>query len=166
MNTALLAPETSLDDQERKFVSSIREHGWYRTCVFAEGDQPEFSFTTGLWVTLGQPELVVVGLKSEIAHAVFWDVFRNLQAGSRLPLRTRTGEVFGNLPACLFNMDKKYYPDYLGWSRWFYAGDDFPCLQLVWPDRAGVFPWEPNFDLSMAGLQPDLAEGGWGEISG
>jgi hypothetical protein len=165
MNTALLAPEAALDDHERSFVSSIREHGWYRTRVFAEGDQPEFSFTTGFWVTLGQPELVVVGLKSEIAHAVLWDVFRNLKAGNRLQIRTRTDDVFANLPACLYNMDKKFYPEYLGWSRWFYAGDDFPCLQLVWPDRTGLFPWEPRFDPSMAGLQPDLSEGGWGEIS-
>lgn len=165
MNTALLAPEGTLDEDEQRFVSSIREHGWYRTRVFAEGDQPEFSFTTGFWVTLGQPELIVVGLQSDIAHAVLWDAFRYLKAGGQLPLRARTDDVFGNLPAVLYDMDKKFYPDYLGWSRWFYAGDDFPCLQVIWPDRSGVFPWEAGFDLSMIGLQPDLAKGGWGELS-
>ena len=163
MNTALLAPEGTLDKQEQSFVSAIREHGWFRTRVFAEGDHPEFSFTTGLWVTLGQPELIVVGLKSEIAHAILWDVFRDLSSGVQLPLRRRTDTVFGNQPACLFKMDKKFYAEFLGWSRWFYAGDDFPCLQLVWPDRSGVFPWEPNFDPAMAGIQPDLTEDGWGE---
>ncbi|HEY1605029.1 MAG TPA: DUF4262 domain-containing protein [Allosphingosinicella sp.] len=30
----------------------------------------------------------------------------------------------------------------LGWSRWFYGGDVFPYLRLVWPDRVGLFPWE------------------------
>jgi hypothetical protein len=165
MNTALLAPETALDEGKRKFVSNIREHGWFRTRIFAEGDQPEYSFTTGFWVTLGQPELIVFGLKSEIAHAVLWDVFRNFKAGQQLATRSRTDAVFANLPACLYTVDKKFYPEFLGWSRWFYAGDDFPCLQLVWPDSEGIFPWEPNFDPSMAGLQLDVSEGGWGELS-
>jgi len=48
-----------------------------------------------------------------------------------------------------------------GESRWFYGGDDFPCLQIVWPDRAGRFPWEADFDAQFEGNQPDLTEQGW-----
>jgi hypothetical protein len=49
----------------------------------------------------------------------------------------------------------------LGWSRWFYGGDAFPCLQIVWSDRDGRFPWQSGFDPALAGLQPDLTENGW-----
>jgi hypothetical protein len=31
----------------------------------------------------------------------------------------------------------------------------------VWPDRAGVFPWEAGFDPAFAGDQVDLTEDGW-----
>ena len=65
-----------------------------------------------------------------------------------LPIGERTDAVFANLPAYVFPVAKKHYRDLLGWSRWFYGGDDFPCLQIVWPDRAGRFPWEPTFTLS------------------
>ena len=164
MNTALSAPDSALDDGEKNFVASIREHGWFRTSVFADEGHTGFSYTTGFWVTLGKPELIVFGLKSEIAHAVLWDVFRDVKSGKDLPIRSRTGDVLGNHDACLFPVGRAHYPEYLGWSRWFYGGDDFPCIQLVWPDRSGVFPWEPGFDANLADVQPDIAEGGWGEL--
>ncbi len=165
MRTALNAPDAALDDNEKKFVADIREHGWFGTNVFAESDEPGFYYTTGFWVTLGKPELIVFGLKSEIAHAVLWDVFRALRDGKVLLMRRRTADVFGNHQACLFSMDRSHYPKYLGWSRWFYGSDEFPSVQLVWPDRRDVFPWEPGFDPDMARLQPDVSEGGWGVLS-
>lgn len=56
---------------------------------------------------------------------------------------------------------KRHFANFLGWSRWFYGGDEFPCLQLVWPDRSGLFPWEPDFDPEFGGDQPDPTEQGW-----
>ncbi|WP_218921188.1 DUF4262 domain-containing protein [Burkholderia sp. ABCPW 11] len=53
--TALDAPDSVLEEDEQRFVHQIREHGWFRTEVFAEGDAPGFSFTTGLWVNHGFP---------------------------------------------------------------------------------------------------------------
>jgi hypothetical protein len=100
-------------------------------------------------------------LRHEIAHNVFWGVFRDAKAGQTLPIAVRTDQLFGNLPAFVFPVAKRHYPDHLGWSRWFYGGDDFPCLQIVWPDRAGLFPWEVGFDQAFAGNQTDLTESGW-----
>ena len=69
--------------------------------------------------------------------------------------RTRTHRAY------VFPVAKRHYANHLGWSRWFYAGDDFPCQQIVWPDRAGLFPWEAGFDPTFANKQPDLTEHGW-----
>ena len=161
MLTALQAPDHALDAHEKNFVAMIREHGWFRTNVFAEGDNPTFAYTTGFWVTLGAPEIIVFGLKSETAHNIFWSIFRDLKEGKALPLLMRSSDLLGNHDAYLFPMQKGQYGEYLGWSRWFYAGDDFPCSQLVWPDRDGRFPWEPTFDPEMVGRQVDVAEGSW-----
>lgn len=32
---------------------------------------------------------------------------------------------------------------------------------LVWPDRSGFFPWEPNLDSAFASEQPDLTIVSW-----
>jgi hypothetical protein len=161
MRTALDAPIEALDGSERAFVAQVREHGWFDTAVFGDDQGPGFSFTTGLWVNTGQPELIMFGMKREIAHDVLWDLFRDAKLGAPLPIGEPTDKAFANLSAYAFPVSKRFYSDYLGWSRWFYGGDEFPCLQIVWPDREGVFPWEPGFDPAFAADQTDLTETGW-----
>lgn len=161
MRTALDAPSELLDQAEQSFVAMLREHGWFRTGVHADGDGPGFSYSTGFWVTLRQPEIIIFDLRDDIVHEVLWDLFRSAEAGEVLPVGQPTDRVFGNLAAYVFPVAKRHYANHLGWSRWFYAGDDFPCQQIVWPDRAGLFPWEAGFDPTFANKQPDLTEHGW-----
>lgn len=161
MRTALDESADTLDANEQSFVAEIREHGWFRTGVFAETGHAGFSYTTGFWWSIGQPELIMFSVKHEIAHNVFWDVFRDAKASQILPIANRTDQVFGNLPAFVFPVAKRHYAEHLGWSRWFYGGDEFPCLQIVWPDRNGVFPWEKGFDDEFVDDQPDLTDSGW-----
>jgi len=60
---------------------------------------------------------------------------------------------------------KRNYAAHLGWSMWFHGGSGFDCWQIVWPDRAGIFPWEDGFDATFAGDQRDLTENGWAEAA-
>ncbi len=167
MRTALDAPPDALDEAEQSFVAKVREHGWFRTGVFGDDEGPGFSFTTGFWVNANQPELIIFSTKDDIAQEVFWDVFRQAKSGHVLSIGKRTDAVFANLSAYAFPVAKKHYAEFLGWSRWFYGGDEFPCLQIVWPDRAGTFPWEAGFDAEFEADQLDLTERGWvNEITG
>ena len=158
--TALDADPALFDPGEREFVETIREHGWFQTNVFEEADSPGFCFTTGFWVSAQAPELIIFSMRGEVVNALLWDLYRRIRAG----LTPRVGMRFDDLsnhPLCLMPVAKEHYFEHLGWSRWFYAGDDFPCLQLVWSDPADRFPWEPGFDPDFAASQPDLSDGGW-----
>lgn len=160
MRTALDAPFDDLDGPEKNFVANIREHGWFRTSVFQEEGHVGFSYTTGLWLTLGFPEIIVFSLPSETAHAILWDVFREVKGGTKPPIGRRA-EVFADRDGVFFPVSRDHYREHLGWSRWFYAGDEFPCLQLVWPDTHGVFPWQPSAEERFRNSQPDLSPRGW-----
>ena len=161
MRTQLDVSSDRMDDDERSFVAQIREHGWFRTEVFADEEGSGFSYTTGFWQRTRQPEVIMFGMSTDTAHSVFWDLFDEAQAGRQLTPGKRSASVFANLPAYAFCIAKRYYADFLGWNRWFYLGDDFPCLQIVWPDRNGLFPWESGFAGDLEGKQPDLTERGW-----
>jgi hypothetical protein len=161
MLTALDAPIDILDEGERKFIEKIRKHGWVNTAVLESDDGPNFSYTTGMYVNAAHPEVIMFGMKREIMHDVFWGVFREVGAEDPLPVGVRTDRLFSNLPAYVFPVATRHYEAYLGWNRWFYAGDNFPCLQVVWPDRSGIFPWERDFDTAFADDQTDLTESGW-----
>src|SRR6187401_1181169 len=111
MRTALDAPLNALDDGEQRFVTKIREHGWFRTGVLAEAQSPGFSYTTGFWLSTGMPEVTMFGLRDDIAHDVFWDLYRDAQAGRSLPVGASTNEVFANIPAYAFPVAKRFYPN-------------------------------------------------------
>jgi len=161
MHTALDADPSRLDEDEKKFVANVKEHGWFRTGVFAEEGLAGFSYTTGFWLSVQMPEIIIFSIKDSVAHDVLWDLFRDGKSGLKHPVSARTDQVFANLPAYLFPVAKKHYREHLGWSRWFYGNDEFPCLQLVWSDPKGLFPWEQGFDEKFRADQPDLTEHGW-----
>ena len=164
MPTALDAPPDTLDAQETNFVAQVRNHGWFRTNVFQDEEGPGFSYTTGFWVHLQAPEIIVFSLTSEIAHAVLWDIYRDVSGGASLQVGQRLPSIFANIEAVLLPVSKTFYSDYLGWDRWFYGGDDWPCVQLVWPDSSGAFPWEPGYEERFLNSQPNLTGAEWPAI--
>ena len=164
MLTALDAPLEKLDAQERNFVAQVREHGWFRTSVFEDEEGPGFSYTTGFWVHHQAPEIIVFSLKPDIAHAVLWDIYRDVSAGASLQVGQRLSNVFANIEAVLLPVSKRFSREHLGWDRWFYAGDDWPCVQLVWPDSNGAFPWEPSYEERFLNSQPNLTGADWPAI--
>jgi len=166
MRTALDTAPVLLDEGEQNFVEQIRRHGWFGTHVFADDEGPGFSYTTGFWLRFQFPELIVFSMSRQTAHDTFWHMYRELEAGRRFPIGEPTDAVFENLAAVLLPVSERQYRPHLGWSRWFYAGDDFQCLQLVWPDRGGRFPWSPGFSEGLRAAQPDLTADNWSRLHG
>lgn len=155
------APGEALDKAERNFIDCVRTHGWMHTVALDEDDKPGFSFTTGFQATIGHPEILVFKVDKTVANKYFSLLYRCAQNGKPVPRAVRTVGMLPNDDAFVFPVAKRHYANYLGWSRWFYRGDDFDCLQVVWPDEAGVFPWEDGFDCKYANAQIDLTERGW-----
>jgi Domain of unknown function (DUF4262) len=161
MFTALDAPASKLDKHEQNVVAKIREHGWFAHHIGADEEGPSFSYTTGFWLKFQHPELIVFSTSMHIAHDTFWHIYRELEAGRRIPVGAETRTIFQNVPAVLLPVAQRHYRDHLGWSRWFYGNDDFQCLQLLWPDREGHFPWAHQASADSRAAQPDLTEGNW-----
>jgi hypothetical protein len=106
-------------------------------------------------------ELIVFSLRRDIAHDTFWHLYRELEAGKRFPVGERSDVFLSDSAGVLLPVSSQQYRTHLGWSRWFYGNDDFQCLQLVWPDRDGLFPWSIGAPDGLRGAQPDLTEGNW-----
>ncbi len=167
MKTRLEQYEASpekFDEGEQNFLEQIREHGFFTTAVAGDLQGPGFCFTTGLYKTLGHSELITFGLEPNTAHAIFSELYGRIKSGEEFLALAKTPEIFEGLEAFLLPVKQELYEEYLGYSRWFYHGNDFPCQQLVWPDMYGVFPWEDGFDEEMDGAQVDVSDGGWGQV--
>ena len=53
-------------------------------------------------------------------------------------------------------VDKSWYKAYFGYGYWFNGTWDFPALQIVWPDKQALFPWEDDFNPNWKWGQPLL----------
>ena len=64
----------------------------------------------------------------------------------------------GGYKVCFWDVPLKAYDSYLGTAIWFYAKSPrpFPCLQIIWQDRHGRFPWEPECIPEVKADQPLL----------
>ena len=161
MRTALDAAPLMLDAHEKKFVAGIRKHGWVRTSVFRDEAGPGFSYTTGFWLNLNFPEVITFSLNDEIVHDTLWHIYRELKMGRTFAIREPVENIFVNLKAALLPVPERQFKDHLGWNRWFYGGDSFKCVQLVWPGPDGKFPWQIGHSTNLAEAQSDLTEGSW-----
>lgn len=161
MQTRLDSPTGKLDRHEQDFVAQIREFGWRSTSVITDNEGPGFTYTTGFWANLSIPEVIVFSLDSKVAHDVLWDIYREAKNGRQFPTGVCVSDIFANVDAFLIPVGKEAYPYYLGWSSWFYGGNGFPCVQLVWPDQEGRFPWQAGIEKGFRLLQPDTSPEGW-----
>jgi hypothetical protein len=58
---------------------------------------------------------------------------------------------------CYFiEVAERYYPDYVGFARWYYRRREFPLYQLIWPNNDGHYPWEEDAPRSFKEWQPVL----------
>jgi hypothetical protein len=161
MATALDADAAQFDRHEQNFVEQIRKHGWLGTHVGSDEKEPGFAYTTGFWLRFQFPELILFSLAREVAHDTFWQVYRELEAGKRFSIGEPVEGIFSNVAAVLLPVSLRQYRSHLGWSRWFYGGDSFQCLQLVFPDSNGHFPWSLKSSEAFRRYQPDLTEDSW-----
>jgi hypothetical protein len=137
---------TPEDDRDRKVLADITRVGWTVIGVLEDEEGPGFAYSIGLFHTLGHPEVLILGLRPQVAHQLVNDMGEAIRKGQRFEAGQRYEEIAAGFPLAFVEMDKRYYREYLGYAGWFYQGPDFPVLQCIWPDKQGVFPWESGYD--------------------
>jgi len=142
----------NLSKLEKNMVEKIEKYGWFAISVApkVDSDEPKewFTYTIGLPHTFGWPELICFGLDKDIAYDMLSDAIDECKTKEQTPVEGMIfTEVIEGWPAKLISGGQ--IPDnYFGSARWFarYIGTKDPPerLQLLWPDKQGVFPDEPG----------------------
>lgn len=130
----------------------VAKHGWGVVGVFpTPGDPgPGFAYTVGL-SEKGLPELVMYGLPTEVAHDIVNMVAKSMVDKESAP---PVGEpIYGVASAPLMPIGLKDATD-LSMVCSLY-GSVASAIQLVWPDKAGAWPWDEHYSIS-ADKQPIL----------
>lgn len=145
-----------MDDAERKALANIEQFGCQVMHVLGEGELPPFSYSVGIQSTSLSPEVVVIGLKQEVAHFVVNEYNRRVREGEFFTPGERYSGFLEGFDVAVEKVDRIFYKDYFGWNLWLYNGDEFEIVQLVYPNTSGVWPWDPQASEWFRKWQPIL----------
>ncbi|MCI0488120.1 MAG: DUF4262 domain-containing protein [Blastocatellia bacterium] len=141
---------------DKKVISDVAEYGFHIINVLEDEEGPPHTFSIGLFHSFKHPEVIVIGLNTDLMKDMVGWIGEDVKKG----LRFETGKAYAGLLECFdctFRaVAKKRYPEYLGYAMWFYKGMDFPVVQCVWPTTSGYFPWDEGFPGDLIEWQPLL----------
>ena len=143
---------------DRKIIHDVNTHGWHVMKVMAEGDEPGWAYTIGLFRTQSQPELLIFGLADSTMHRILNDIGERIRGGEKFPDGSEDHEILNGYPLVFRAVDRVWYRWIFGYAIWFYGNHEFPAAQVLWPDKTGRFPWDTGCAPDIARLQPLLYE--------
>lgn len=141
-----------------KMLADIEQYGLQVISVTGEGDFPPFSYSVGIEQSLGLPELIVIGLKSGVAHSAINECYSQMKAGAAFVPGSRVAGLLGGDFECLIGeMSPIHFGEYMGGALRHYKGSNFRAYQIIFPSTANAFPWEPEASEWFRNWQPLLA---------
>ncbi|SME95274.1 DUF4262 domain-containing protein [Pseudobacteriovorax antillogorgiicola] len=143
-------------ESEKAIVSDVEEYGCHLCYIPSDGYLPSFAYTIGLHKTYGHPEVIVFGLSKELLCYILNHVHEAVKQGNSFVAQNQYDEFLEGYTVKLIEVAKEHYRDYVGFGGWYYKAFDFPLLQVVWPDKMSVWPWEESFNKDWKFLQPLL----------
>lgn len=163
-------PDASYDDMDRRTIDAVLEHGWQVILVASDvdcshpehqehstddhgGHGPAFAYTLGLGHRVGHPELLMSGLDHRVMHHALNELARRIMKGRRLAPGDALEDVLAGVPVAVEQVADDALRETVAWSGWFHRRKP-EALAIVWPDKEGVFAWQPGAPEALDQLQP------------
>jgi hypothetical protein len=149
-----------VDNEDQKAHDDIEQFGCHVINVMEGEEEPQFTYSIGINKKQDKPDLIIVGLKRELAHSVINNYKDRLLDGETFETGVFYSGFLGNFDVCFIEVDKSHYKDHFGWGLWLHEGDNFNVLQLVWPTTDGQWPWSTEKSDFYKWAQPILNDSG------
>jgi hypothetical protein len=150
--------EKQLSSYESNLLANIEKHGCSVTSVFdPEGKDPKFSYSIGIAKTTSAPELIVVGLNSDISLWLVNEYNRRVRDGEVFAAGISHAGFLDGHDVQFVDVAETHRKHYMTSACWLHGGPGFDALQLVWPDASGYWPWDEEAAESYRLGQPILS---------
>jgi hypothetical protein len=132
---------------------AIARHGFFISYVLGDDRKIPWAYTIGLTESVDHPEVVVFGLSQSATSVLLHHVYERAAELAPLPIGREADNRDRGLAFRLLRIPRPHIlggPELmLGWFDYYLAVGRDPGLravQLVWADRTGRLPWEPDSD--------------------
>ena len=152
-----LALPIAATESEQRLIADIQQYGWHFIEIPEDDIGPGYLFTVGLYYSYSHPEILLMGLDSEISRAFLQSIAGGIKTGAKY-LDGSMDSDLASFPIAFKGIALSRYHDYLGYANWLYraAPNGFPAVQFIWPDKAGKFPWDKGYNSKFLARQTPL----------
>ena len=131
-------------DYAKRVRDSVARNGFHTTSVGA-GDEPGFSYSTGIYESYGIPEIIISALPPNLSHELISQYVDRFQAtgpiiGKRITAKKERFDYY------LVGVPLVRIQDYVLATIKYYGKAPFEYLQLIYPDTELLFPDEEGYD--------------------
>jgi hypothetical protein len=134
------------DGMEDVVRHNVAEYGCHVMKVAADDEGAGFAYSIGLTQTYGQPEVICFGLRDDVMHSMVNEMRDQMAGGVRFKDGDQVPGLIEGYVCILKRTVRTLYREYFGYALWFYGGDNFEALQIVWPDKRNRYPWDAGYD--------------------
>ncbi|MFV1977193.1 MAG: DUF4262 domain-containing protein [Candidatus Scalindua sp.] len=149
-----------MSEEDTKALKDIENYGCHILNVLEDSEYPNFSYSIGIEKTFNKPEMVIVGLKRELAHSLINDYCSRIKKGEIFEAGKYYSDFLEGFEVCFIDVAKKHYKEHFGWANWLYKNNDFKVLQLIFPTTDNLWPWTNEVNESYLWWQRILNEEG------
>ena len=135
----------------RKLRERIGRKQWTVLQVLPDKSGPVFYYTVGL-TARGLPELLLFGLDARTGEKALENIATMLVRGMPHADGTLLHDVLCDVPVTLRDLLPLKTRTHLRYAEEFFP-DGVRAMQVIWPDMAGHFPWQQDFDKALAAYQ-------------
>jgi hypothetical protein len=125
---------TELNKIDEQVIGQIEEYGCALISVGRNcRDDLGRTYSHGIYDTCGQPELITIGLPSEVAKSCLNEAAHRMRAGIDLA-RARQSELIANVDCELRIVAPRWVNRLMNFANWYNGSTDYPVLQIIYPD--------------------------------
>lgn len=142
-------------ERRRNIIAEKRqdmiEYGFVPQVVGGGDGQPGFLYTIGLTETWNHPELFVMALNPDQAYGIVEDFVERIEQGERFDTPSFIDEIL-TVPVAVRPLEQEAVDENSGIAQDM-LGRTITAVQVYWPDKAGLMPWEPGCNPAAAAAQ-------------
>lgn len=146
-----------MDEYEQKALDDIKKYGCHILHVMEDEKNPRFTYSIGIEKSTNQPDLIIYGLKNDIAQWMINEYKNRIKAGEVFEPFNQYGGFLDGFDVVFIEVGKRHYKEHFGWGNWYNKGSNFKMLQLVFPSTSGVWPWDEDAPEDFTWHQPLLS---------
>jgi Domain of unknown function (DUF4262) len=137
--------EADREASDQLIAKNISEFGCHIYSIFdPEEKSQSFTYSIGIEASTGEPEAIVMGVRTTLGGHMINEYDRQLREGVRFKRGTLYDGFIDGFQVYLEPARSNLLGEYtLGCER-YYRDAPFSVVQIVWPSPQGVWPWQKS----------------------